>query len=76
MNDSEFWICPTCFYTSEQPDPGHPHIMICCKPGMRDDKCRRPPMDSRGRWMSRAPLWFFRALGRRWPDIGSEDDVI
>jgi hypothetical protein len=57
-----FYLCPTCFYASETPDNGHDHPLLRVDPGLPGDERRKPIMDSSGRILSAAPLWFHEAL--------------
>ncbi len=57
-----FYLCPTCFETSETFDRRHPHNMIRVEPAGLDDEQRRPILDDEGRVMTRAPRWFLEAV--------------
>ena len=57
--DSEFYLCPTCFLASEEPQPCHSHNMIFYAGATAEQ--RKPPMNGNGRIRDRAPIWFLQA---------------
>ncbi len=69
-----FYICRR--HLVPRVEPGHcPDCeleLIECRPGDPDDPCRRPRMDSKGRVLTRAPLWWLRLtlgeLSDRWEE--------
>lgn len=57
-----FYICPTCFYACEIPDPNHEHALLRVDPGLPGDERRKPVTDQNGHIISPAPLWFHQAI--------------
>ena len=57
--DSEFYLCPTCFQASEEPQICHSKNMIFY--GGVPVEQRKPPMKGNGRITDRAPIWFLQA---------------
>jgi hypothetical protein len=60
--DCEFYICPICFKTSDEPGTHHEHEMIFCKSLPLGDDQLKPIRDLRGDLKSRAPRWFLEAV--------------
>ncbi|HSG15658.1 MAG TPA: hypothetical protein VLE70_04975 [Anaerolineae bacterium] len=65
--DCEFYICPVCFATSEEPGEHHDHQMIFCKQLPVGDDKLKPVMDIDGDLRTRAPRWFLEAV---WDEAG------
>lgn len=59
-----FYICPKCFQVCETESECHGHLMVICETGHPGDEKRKPVVDSHGRLVSRAPLWYLNALSR------------
>ncbi len=59
--DSNFYICPICFKTSEVPGTHHGLIMIHYEARYQGRETRKPLMDITGRVLNPAPIWFLRA---------------
>jgi hypothetical protein len=61
-SDPEVYLCPVHLVPTDQPGTcvqcGRP--LVGCQPGDADDPCRRPIMDTHGRILTRAPLWWLR----------------
>lgn len=63
MNSNRpFYICCTCFRTSETPLECHEHLMVCCGGFVPGDERLKPAMDERGQLKSAAPRWFLEAV--------------
>lgn len=63
MNASmTFYLCPTCFYASENSDTGHEHTLLRVDPGLPGDERRKPVTDRDGHILSPAPRWFYEAI--------------
>jgi hypothetical protein len=57
---TELYVCPRCFSTDTAPGPC-PRCGLArryCWLGDTGDVRRRPPMDTQGHILSRAPLWW------------------
>ena len=56
------FLCPRCLdaQATGGPCPRCRVERIGCRPGDLDDACRRPLVDSAGRVLTRAPLWWLR----------------
>ena len=59
-----FYICPKCFRVCETESECHEHLMVICETGHPGDEKRKPVIDSDGRLVSRAQLWYLEALSR------------
>lgn len=59
---SIFYICPICFFCSEEIDRSHQHRMLKVNAGKPGDRRRHPLTDSSGHMVSRAPRWFHEAV--------------
>ena len=57
-----FYICPTCFYTSESEANGHDHAMIKYDACLYTGDQRKPLMAGNGCLKSQAPRWFLEAV--------------
>jgi hypothetical protein len=57
-----FYLCPICFYASENPDDGHEHTLLRVNPGLPGDERRKPITDQDGHILSPAPRWFYEAM--------------
>ena len=57
-----FYLCPSCFKTSEAPGDCHGRAMIRYDSREMDPEERKPEMDEEGHLHSRAPKWFLRAI--------------
>ncbi len=57
--NSTFYLCPTCFLASEEPQFCHSKNMIFYAGSTVEQ--RKPPMDGNGRISNRAPIWFLQA---------------
>ncbi len=73
LDETEQYVCERCFSTDTAPGPcprcGLPRRR--CELGGPGDACRRPPMDTEGHILSRAPMWWVqRALSRQPPADG------
>lgn len=65
MTDSEdltFYLCPDCLTPSESSEPcvNCGATVMECRPGGKDDPCRRPIVDAGGNVRTRAPLWWLK----------------
>jgi hypothetical protein len=60
-----FYICTSCFKTSQRPGDCHGMAMVCCDVERLNEDSRRPELDAEGRLVNRAPGWFRRAVSRR-----------
>lgn len=60
--DVEVYLCSVHLIPTGQPGVCSEcgRELVGCRPGDPDDPCRRPLMDSRGRILTRAPLWWLR----------------
>jgi hypothetical protein len=61
--DCSFYICPTCFATSETSNECHNHRMIHCRSLQPGDIRLKPLLDKDGELKTRAPRWFLESLG-------------
>jgi hypothetical protein len=61
-SDLEVYLCPVHLTPTGQPGACVQcgRELVGCRPGDPDDPCRRPMMDSSGRILTRAPLWWLR----------------
>jgi hypothetical protein len=65
MGEKEvFYICPVCFQVCDSEIECHAHKMVECEPGPPGDSKRMPIKDRFGEYVSRAPRWYYEALGR------------
>ena len=66
----KFYMCPKCLEPALEPTPcpkcGGERLR--CRPGDPDDPCRKPYLVAAGAGMSRAPIWWLRAIGALEPD--------
>lgn len=60
-----FYICPTCFNTSETEANCHGRSMIKYDACVQTHDQRKPLRDANGRLQSRAPRWFLEATQSR-----------
>ena len=60
--DCEFYICPVCFATSEEPGQHHDHDMVFCQQLPVGDERLKPIKDLEGDLKTRAPRWFLEAV--------------
>jgi len=58
----EFYICPICFTTSNQPGIHHNHEMIFCQQLPVGDDLLKPIRNLEGDLKTRAPRWFLEAV--------------
>lgn len=58
-----FYLCPTCFKTSDTSGECHGHPMIYCGDLQPGDERLKPLFDKNGELKSRAPRWFLESLG-------------
>lgn len=56
--DCNFYICPTCFETSETPRECHGQMMIHCAALPAGHEDLKPLFDEEGNLKTRAPAWF------------------
>ncbi len=63
VSESMKYICPTCFEVSKTQDEHHEHLMVVCDAGELGDEVRKPVTDGKGRLLTRAPRWFYEAVG-------------
>ena len=56
--DCNFYICSTCFSTSEEPRECHGEMMIHCGSFAPGDERLKPLMDSEGNLITSAPRWY------------------
>lgn len=74
VDEDKFYICPICFQVCESKKACdlhiHAHRMVPAAPGEPGDARRKPLRDRQGDLLSRAPRWFFEAIGR----IKASDD--
>jgi hypothetical protein len=57
-----FYLCPSCFATSETPGECHGRALIHYDSRELDLEERKPQMDKLGQLHSRAPKWFLQAI--------------
>jgi hypothetical protein len=57
-----FYLCPSCFDTSETPGDCHGRAMIRFDSSEMDLEECKPEIDEEGRLHSRAPRWFLQAI--------------
>jgi len=56
---TDFYLCTMCFNASESPQTCHDRAMVHCTDCGTEQ--RKPPTDSNGRLINRAPAWFVNA---------------
>ena len=61
----DFYICPTCFKTAENPHLCHDHQMIHCTQMLPGDNRLKPIYDDDGDLKARAPRWFLEETSPR-----------
>ena len=71
MQETIFYICPTCFQVCDTPKQGHTHRMLKCRAGDWDDPRRKPVRDRFGNLVSRAPRWYLEAVIPSWAPVES-----
>ena len=56
------YLCPQCFEAQSEPGlcPKDGSELLSCRPGDPDDPCRRPLIDTKGKIVARAPIWWLR----------------
>ena len=64
MSEKVMYICPVCFRVCETEEQCHQHKMIECQVGNPGEDLRKPVTDRFGQYVSRAPRWFLKAIGR------------
>ncbi len=60
--DCIFYLCPTCFRTSEKAETCHGHVMICYRGCTLGDESLKPVLTRNGRLRSAAPRWYLDAI--------------
>jgi hypothetical protein len=67
----QVYLCPRCLEAHDAPGicSRDGTRLLTCRPGNPDDPCRRPLIDSRGRVLSRAPIWWLQYTVRNLLDF-------
>ena len=60
--DCDFYICTTCFRTSETEEECHGRMMLHCGQLQPGDPRLKPLLDSEGDLKTRAPRWFLEGI--------------
>ncbi len=72
----KFYMCPKCMEPAKKatPCPSCGGQRLPCRPGEPDDPCRKPYMAPTGEIISRAPVWWLRAIGALDTETGTHPD--